>query len=145
MKIKILSPYAKLPTRGSEYAAGYDLYACMDDWSEVTIYPGATCKIGTGIAVQVPHGYFGGIYPRSGLATKLGLRLANSVGVLDEDYTGEVVVALHNDSDTPRTVVNGDRIAQLIIQPYGIVEFEVVESLDETARGEGGFGSTGCR
>lgn len=139
--IKKLSEKATLPTRGSEYAAGYDLYACLDE--DAVIAPGKTAKIGTGISVAVPEGYFGAIFARSGLATKQGLRPANCVGVADSDYRGEYIVALHNDSDEPRTVSNGDRIAQLVVMPFLSCEFEETDELSETQRGSGGFGSTG--
>lgn len=144
MKIQItkLKNGAKLPTRGSEKAAGYDLYACLDCES-IEIAPHTTAKIGTGLAIAVPDGYFGAVFARSGLAAKEGLRPANCVGVCDSDYRGEYIVALHNDSDTTRIVSNGDRIAQLVVMPFLAVEFEEVESLDITARGAGGFGSTG--
>lgn len=133
---------AKVPTAGSERAAGYDLYAAIGEY-DILIPPHGTVKIGTGLSIQPPEGYFGAIYARSGLATKQGLRPANCVGVCDEDYTGEYIVAVHNDSNEERTVCNGDRIAQLVFLPYIPVEFEEVETLDETDRGSGGFGSTG--
>ena len=144
MKIQItkLRENAKIPTRGSEKAAGYDLYACLDA-DKIEIAPHTTAKIGTGLAVAVPDGYFGAVFARSGLAAKEGLRPANCVGVCDSDYRGEYIVALHNDSDTVRTVQNGDRIAQLVVMPFLAVEFQEVDSLDETERGAGGFGSTG--
>ena len=144
MEIKItkLREGAKIPTRGSEKAAGYDLYACLDCES-VEIAPHATVKIGTGLALAVPDGYFGAVFARSGLAAKEGLRPANCVGVCDSDYRGEYIVALHNDSETVRTVNNGDRIAQLVIMPFLAAEFLEVDSLEETERGAGGFGSTG--
>ena len=144
MEIKItkLREGAKIPTRGSEKAAGYDLYACLDCES-VEIAPHATVKIGTGLALAVPDGYFGAVFARSGLAAKEGLRPANCVGVCDSDYRGEYIVALHNDSETVRTVNNGDRIAQLVIMPFLSAEFLEAESLEETERGAGGFGSTG--
>lgn len=132
---------AQAPSRGSSLAAGYDLCACLDDF--VCIPAHCTAKIGTGIAITPPHGYFGAIFARSGLATKQGLRPANCVGVCDEDYTGEYIVALHNDTDEDKYVHNGDRIAQLVFLPYLNADFMVVESLDKTARGAGGFGSTG--
>ena len=137
-----LNPNAKAPTRGSSYAAGYDLYACMqfDSWE---LHPGETFKVGTGIAIQPPEGYFGAIFARSGLATKQGLRPSNCVGVCDEDYTGEYIVAIHNDSNKVQMIRNGDRIAQLVFLPYLDVEFNEVDSLDVTDRGSGGFGSTG--
>ena len=139
--IKKLNPAAQLPLRGSEQAAGYDLRACLEQ--DITIAPGATVLVGTGLAFALPQGYFGGVFARSGLSVKQGLRPANCVGVIDSDYRGECMVALHNDSDTPRTVTNGDRIAQLVILPYLAVDFSEVTELDDTQRGEGGFGSTG--
>ncbi len=141
IQIKKLHANAMLPTRGSSAAAGYDLYACID--GAVTIAPHTTEKIGTGLAVAVPDGYFGAVFARSGLATKQGLRPANCVGVCDADYRGEYIVALHNDTDEPRTVQCGDRIAQLVILPFLPAEFEEIDELSETARGAGGFGSTG--
>lgn len=140
LNIKILEKNAIIPTRGSTYAAGYDLYSCM----QCEIPAGEIKKIKTGIAIELPIGYFGAIYARSGLATKKGLRPANCVGVIDEDYRGEVIVALRNDGDKPQTISCGDRIAQLIIQPYAIVEIKEVDDLSETDRGGGGFGSTGA-
>ena len=142
IQIKKLKPTAKVPTRGSANAAGYDLYACLDDES-VAINPHSTVKIGTGLAVAVPDGYFGAIFARSGLAAKEGLRPANCVGVADSDYRGEYIVALHNDTDFEKTVKNGERIAQLVIMPYLSVEFSETDELDKTERGAGGFGSTG--
>lgn len=141
MKFKKLSPTAQEPTRGSKYAAGYDLSA--DIGSNVIISPHTTIKIGTGIAVELPENTFGAIYARSGIASKEGLRPANCTGVVDEDYRGELVVALHNDSDVMRIVEPGERIAQFVVQPYVSVEFEEVETLSTTVRGEGGFGSSG--
>ena len=142
INVKKLRENATLPTRGSAQAAGYDLYACIDGES-VTIAPHSTEKIGTGLAIAVPDGYFGAIFARSGLAAKRGLRPANCVGVADSDYRGEYIVALHNDTDEPRTVAAGERIAQLVVMPYLSVEFTEVADLDETERGAGGFGSTG--
>ena len=142
VKFTKLKPTAKTPTRGSSYAAGYDLYACMNLESYM-LHPGETFKIGTGIAIQPPAGYFGAIFARSGLATKQGLRPANCVGCCDEDYRGEYIVAVHNDSSHAQIIHDGDRIAQLVFLPYLDVEFEEVDSLDETDRGSGGFGSTG--
>lgn len=145
MKIRIKKIYegATLPTRGSEYAAGYDLYARPDNLGQQRVEPGQTVKIGTGICVEIPNGYFGAIFARSGLATKQGLRPANCVGVIDSDYRGEVIVALHNDSGVCKTVREGDRIAQLVIIPYLPVEFEEADDLNGTVRGKCGFGSTG--
>lgn len=141
IKIKKLKDNAQIPTRGSEYAAGYDLYACIDEL--ITITPHSTEKIGTGLAIEIPHGYFGAVFARSGLATKKGLRPANAVGVCDEDYRGEYIVALHNDMDEPMTVEPFERIAQLVILPYLSVEFKEVNELSDTDRGSNGFGSTG--
>ena len=141
IQIKKLKANAVIPTRGSAYAAGYDLYACLD--REVSIAAGETVKIGTGLSIAVPEGYFGAIFARSGLAAKEGLRPANCVGVADSDYRGEYIVALHNDSSVTRTVTPGERIAQLVIMPFLSVTFEEAENLEETERGEGGFGSTG--
>ncbi len=141
IQIKKLNENATIPTRGSDRAAGYDLYACLEN--EVTIGAGETVKIGTGLSIAVPEGYFGAIFARSGLAAKEGLRPANCVGVADSDYRGEYIVALHNDSEVSRVVTPGERIAQLVVMPYLSVEFEEVASLDETERGAGGFGSTG--
>lgn len=141
IKFKKLRAGAVTPTRGSAYAAGYDLYACLDN--TVTIAPGETAMISTGLSMAVPEGYFGAVFARSGLASKQGLRPANCVGVCDSDYRGEYTVALHNDSALPREVANGDRIAQLVVMPFLEVEFEEAEELSETERGAGGFGSTG--
>ena len=139
MKFKFLTDTATEPN---------DLYAdscnggLRNGWSLI-IQPNETVKVGTGIAVAIPDGYFGGIYARSGLATKKGLAPANKVGVIDSDYRGEIIVALHNHSTVPQTISQGERIAQLIIQPYTSVEWEEAEELDSTERGDGGFGSTG--
>ena len=141
IQLKKLKENALLPTRGSEHAAGYDLYACLEE--DVLIAPGQTVKIGTGLAVAVPEGVFGAVFARSGLASKEGLRPANCVGVCDSDYRGEYIIALHNDSGMERTVRHGDRIAQLVILPFLPAKFEECDSLPETARGAGGFGSTG--
>ena len=141
VQVKKLREGAVLPTRGSEKAAGYDLYACLEE--AVVIPPHGNVKIGTGLAVAVPDGYFGAVFARSGLAAKQSLRPANCVGVCDADYRGEYIVALHNDTDDVRTIAHGERIAQLVVMPYLAVEFDEVEELDATARGEGGFGSTG--
>lgn len=142
VKFKKLDARATTPTKGSASAAGYDLYAIIENES-VTFAGGVTVKINTGICMEIPEGYFGAIYARSGLATKKGLRPANCVGVVDSDYRGEIIVALHNDGDEMQTIASGDRIAQLVITPYLPVEFEEVDELDTTPRGVGGFGSTG--
>ena len=141
IKIKKLTETAVIPTRGSEHAAGYDLYADIQE--PVVIKPHQTEKIGTGLAVEIPEGYFGAIFARSGLAAKQSLRPANCVGVCDSDYRGEYMVALHNDSDTEQVIQAKDRIAQLVVMPYLAVEFDEVEELEKTERGTGGFGSTG--
>lgn len=139
MKIKLLSDKAKIPTKGSEYAAGWDLYAA----TSIIILPHDTAKISTDIALEIPNGYFGAIFARSGLATKQGLRPANCTGVIDADYRGPVVVALHNDSDEIRFISEGDRIAQLVFIPYSSWDWEVVNELSDTERNASGFGSTG--
>ena len=141
IQLKKLSESALLPVRGSEYAAGYDLFSDID--SDVSIAPHETKLIGTGISVAIPDGYFGGIYARSGLSTKEGLRPANCTGVIDSDYRGEIKVPVHNDSNGIRVISPNQKIAQMIIQPFLSVEFEEVDSLDDTARGNNGFGSTG--
>ena len=164
IKAKRLSDTAKLPTYGSEKAACCDLYADLSDHcitlnpdvevrnisgnengtiKRVGIAPHSTIKIPTGWAFQPPEGYAGFIYARSGLATKNGLRPSNCVGVCDEDYSGEYIVAIHNDTDDYQFINNGDRIAQLEFRPYEQAEFELVDELDETERGASGFGSTG--
>ena len=142
IEVKKLRPKAKMPTRGSEQAAGYDLYACLDGES-LTLAPHTTEKVPTGLSMAVPDGYFGAIFARSGLAAKQGLRPSNCVGVCDSDYRGEYIVALHNDSDLPQTIADGDRIAQLVVLPYLSVSFEETDELNETVRGAGGFGSSG--
>ena len=134
---------AKVPERGSKFAAGYDLSACIPDMERVIIHPGETVKIPTGLAFAYPEGYFGAVCARSGLATKCGLAPANKIGILDEDYRGEVFIALHNHSSEVQVVNHGDRIAQLILLPYLNVDFVESDKLDETERGEGGFGSSG--
>ena len=141
-KIKKLKENAVIPKKAFPYDAGFDLSACLD-CDSVSIPVGKTIKIGTGLAIAVPNGYFGGIFARSGLSTKQGLRPANCVGVLDSSYRNEVIVPLYNDSDAVRIVKTGDRIAQLIILPVYDTNMEVVDELDETDRGLGGFGSSG--
>ena len=142
VNIKKLSTTAKIPTHGSKEAAGYDLYADISE-DFVIIEPHTTKKIPTGLSIAIPDGYFGAIFARSGLATKEGLRPANAVGVIDQDYRGEIIVALHNDTNHERFVNKGSRIAQLVIIPYLAVKFNEVDKLNTTSRGEGGFGSTG--
>lgn len=139
--VKKLREGAILPTFGSPEAAGADLYACLEQ--DVTIAPGETAFIPTGLAMELPRGYAGLIYARSGLACKRGLAPANKVGVVDCDYRGEFVVALHNHGAQAQTISTGERIAQLVVTPVLIPEYIEVESLSETQRGAGGFGSTG--
>ena len=165
IKFKKLKLNAIVPTQGSEYAAGYDLYACIDE--PITIQPHETVKIGTGIAITPPKfeyfvpsyeytntkqiihtdiktlNTFGAVFARSGLATKKGLRPANAVGVCDIDYTGEYIVALHNDTNIPQTVEPNERIAQLVFIPYVTDTWQEVDKLEETKRGNCGFGSSG--
>ena len=143
VNIKKLNEKAIAPTYGSEYAAGADLYACIDE--DITILPNETKLIKTGLAIEVPVGYGAFIYARSGLASKRGLAPANKVGVVDSDYRGEVMVALHNHSSEAQTVAVGERIAQMVIAPFLKADFEVVNELSDTARGSGGFGSTGTK
>lgn len=140
VKIKRLHESATLPTYGTELSAGADLYNLNE---AVTVLPHETVLIHTGIALEIPEGYAGLVYARSGLATKRGLAPANKVGVIDADYRGEVMVALHNHSETAATVEAGERIAQLVIAPFLKVEYELADELSDTARGAGGFGSTG--
>lgn len=141
VKIRKLRPAAIIPHIGIGNAAGYDLSACINE--KVTIQPGETVKIGTGLSVELPSNVFGAIFARSGLATKKGLRPANCVGVCDPDYRGEYIVAIHNDSNEERTIMPGDRIAQLVFLPCLPVDMQEVTNLSDTERGSGGFGSTG--
>lgn len=141
VNIKKLNEKATIPTYGSQYAAGADLYACIDE--AVTINPGETQFIGTGIAMEIPQGYAGLIYARSGLSCKKGIAPANKVGVVDADYRGEITVALHNHSLEAKTIEPNERIAQMVITPFLAASFSEVENLSDTVRGEGGFGSTG--
>ena len=143
VKIKKLRENAVIPTYGSEFAAGADLYACLDD--ALTIEPSETKLIPTGIALSIPAGFAGLIYARSGLASKKGLAPANKVGVVDSDYRGEVMVALHNHGKQAQTVEPGERLAQMVIAPYITANFILSDELDDTVRGEGGFGSTGSK
>ena len=141
---KKLHENAILPTRGTALAAGVDLYALLPDGQEsAAVPPQGKYLFPTGIAVEIPEGYVGLVFARSGIATKRQLAPANCVGVIDADYRGECTVALHNDTDAPRTVAPGDRIAQLVILPFLAAEFSDADTLDETDRGAGGFGSTG--
>lgn len=147
MKAKInfkkLDDRATIPTYGSEFSAGADLYAVCD--SDITIQSGKTVLIHTGLAMEIPEGYGGFIFARSGLASKKGLAPANKVGVVDSDYRGEIMVALHNHSNEDKTISHGERIAQLVIMPYLAAEFTECEELSDTVRGQGGFGSTGSK
>ena len=141
VKIKKLNKSAIIPTRGSNQAAGYDLYACVD--TPVNIPAHCTEKIPTGLAIEIPDGYFGGIFARSGLATKRGLRPSNCCGVVDSDYRGNVIVALHNDTNEEKLIMPGERIAQLVVLPYLPIIFEEVDALSDTGRGDKGFGDIG--
>lgn len=141
VKIKKLNEKAKMPTYGTEFSAGADLYACLD--KSVTLAPGETVFIKTGLSMEVGEGFGIFIFARSGLSIKQGLAPANKVGVVDSDYRGEVVVALHNHDSVERTVENGDRVAQMVVLPYYKAKFEEVDALSDTIRGVGGFGSTG--
>ena len=141
INIKRLSETARLPERGSEYAAGYDLFADLD--GDVEIPPHTTYMVNTGVAMEIPEGYWGGVFARSGLSAKENLRPANCVGVVDADYRGPICVALHNDGDVVRTITPGQKIAQMVVVPFLSVEFEEVAELSETVRGAGGVGSTG--
>lgn len=144
IKIKKLHKDAVIPTRGSDYAAGYDLYVCLKDGEDEIVIPAhCTRKVGTGLAMELPHNYFGAIFPRSGTATKKGIRMANCTAVIDEDYRGEWILPLHNDTDVPVFIKNGERVAQMILLPYEVINFTEVDELTETERGAGGFGSTG--
>ena len=141
VRVKLLREGAKLPRYGSVEAAGADLHACLD--TPVTIAPGETAFIPTGIALEVPKGCAGLVYARSGMACKRGLAPANKVGVIDSDYRGEITVVLHNHGTASQTIENGERIAQFIITPVLQPAYELAENLEDTARGMGGFGSTG--
>lgn len=144
IRIKKLNDTAIIPTLGSIEAAGCDIYAnLVEDAGSVTIAPGATHFVKTGIAMEIPKQYAGFIYARSGLASKRGLRPANCVGVIDSDYRGEIMVALHNDSQIEQTINHGERIAQMVIGPYVRPEFIEADDLTDTDRGDGGFGHTG--
>lgn len=141
MNIKKLDQRATTPTYGSEFSAGADLYACLD--GDVVISPSKTVLIHTGIAMEIPEGLVGLVYARSGLASKKDLAPANKVGVIDSDYRGEIMVALHNHGTEERVVSHGERIAQIVFTPYMSADFVEVDELNETVRGKGGFGSTG--
>ena len=141
IKIKRLNERAKIPTFGTEFSAGADLY-CAEE-HEISVCSGQKCSIGTGISMEIPEGYVGLVFARSGLACKNGLRLCNSVGVIDADYRGEIKVVLHNDSEYVREIKPGERVAQMIVMPYPKVSFIEVEELSDTVRGASGFGGTG--
>ena len=141
--VKKLRSGAKLPTYGSEFAAGADLYACLEE--PVTIRPHETFLVPTGLSLEIPVGWAGMIHARSGMATKRDLAPANKVGVIDSDYRGEIMVSLHNHGEKEQTVEPGERIAQLVIMPYLTAQFFEAETLSDTVRGEGGFGSTGTK
>lgn len=141
VRFKKLSENAVVPSYGTAYSAGADLYSAMQE--DVIIAPETTKFIKTGIAIEIPEGLVGLIYARSGMACKKGLAPANKVGVIDSDYRGEIMVALYNHSDSSVTVASGDRIAQLVLTPYIKADFEEADELDDTVRGDGGFGSTG--
>ena len=141
VNFKRLNENAIVPTYGSEFSAGADLYAC--EGGEVTIEAGETRLIHTGLALEIPEGYAGLIYARSGIATKRGLAPANKVGVIDSDYRGEIMVSLYNHSSSAQTIADGERVAQLVITPFLKVEYTEADELSDTVRGSGGFGSTG--
>lgn len=143
VKFVKLAPDAQAPTQGSDWAAGFDLHAYFTHDEFITLAPGEVRKISTGIAIALPQYTFGAIYARSGLATKCGLAPANKVGVIDADYRGPIIIAIKNESDMVQTIEHGERIAQLVVQPYVPVTFVETDSIGTTARGEGGFGSTG--
>ena len=141
VRIKKLRPDAVVPTYGSEFSAGADLYACEEN--TVTVAPHETVLVHTGLSFEIPEGFGGFIYARSGLASKKGLAPANKVGVIDADYRGEVMVSLHNHTNMPQSVEPGERVAQMVIAPFLKADFVVADTLSDTVRGEGGFGSTG--
>ena len=143
VKVKLLKPGAKMPVYGTEFSAGADLCACLEQ--AVTLEPGETRLISIGISMEIPVGYAGFVFARSGLATKRHLAPANKVGVIDSDYRGEFFVPLRNHGPIPQTIEPGERIAQMILMPYMAANFLEAESLSDTLRGEGGFGSTGTK
>ena len=160
IEIKKNSNEAKLPTQGSTYAAGWDLYADLSkrfstgrqanyyDYPDgsatrLEIFPHSTMMVSTGISMAIPEGYWGGIYARSGLATKVSLRPANCVGVIDSDYRGDIIVALHNDSDESRFIAHNERIAQFVLERVNPINWIEVDDLDDTDRGTDGFGKSG--
>ncbi|MGN0612004.1 MAG: dUTP diphosphatase [Ruminiclostridium sp.] len=141
IKVKKLNDKAKLPERATELSAGADIYACIDN--DITLNPGERKLIATGFALAVPAGYGGFVFPRSGLSSKHGVSLSNCVGVIDSDYRGELKVPMIHHGTEPYVIKNGERIAQLVIMPIDTSEFVFCDELDDTQRGEGGFGSTG--
>lgn len=143
VKLKKLTDNAIIPTYGTEFSAGADLYAAIEE--DICINPGETQFINTGIALEIPVGLVGLVYARSGMACKKGVAPANKVGVIDSDYRGEIMVALHNHSSSSVTVSCGERIAQLVLTPYITASFEETDTLEDSVRGEGGFGSTGTK
>lgn len=143
VNFKKLDSNGKMPVYGTEYAAGADLYACIPE--AVTIAPGDTFLVKTGIAVEIPEGFVGLVFARSGLAAKKGLAPANKVGVIDSDYRGEIMVGLYNHSGIEALVEPGERVAQMVITPYLTAEYTEVMELSDSVRGEGGFGSTGMK
>ena len=143
VKVKKLSPNARLPVYGTAFSAGADLCACLD--APVTLQAAETTLISIGISMEIPEGYAGLVFARSGLATKCNLAPANKVGVIDSDYRGEFFVPLHNHGAVPQTIEHGERIAQMILTPYLTAKFIEAETLSDTVRGEGGFGSTGVK
>lgn len=143
IRFKKLKEKAQVPQYGTEYAAGADLYACLEE--PLTIPAGTTAFVPTGLAMEIPQGLVGLVYARSGLACKKGLAPANKVGVIDSDYRGEIMVALHNHSQEAVTIDAGERVAQMVIAPYVFAEYEEVQELQDTSRGTGGFGSTGSK
>ena len=143
IRFKKLDENAKMPYYGSEYAAGADLYACMEE--PLTIAAGTTEFVHTGLAMEIPVGLVGLVYARSGLACKKGLAPANKVGVIDSDYRGEIMVALHNHSAEDITIEPGERVAQMVIAPYVFAQYEEAEELEDTVRGDGGFGHSGTK
>ena len=143
VRIKKVDDRAVVPTYGSEYSAGADLYAILDEGLE--ILPHTTSFIHTGISIEIPEGYCGLIFARSSMGAKRGLAPANKVGVIDSDYRGEIMVALHNHGNEPQVIEHGDRVAQMVFVPYYMADFVLVDELDDTVRGAGGFGSTGTK
>lgn len=142
MNIRKLSDLAHIPTKADDDSAGFDLYAVVAD-GEATVLPGQTLTVGSGYAFEIPQGYFGGVFPRSGISTKHGIRLSNCVAVIDSSYRGEVKIPLYNDSGSAYTVRNGDRVAQLIIIPYHRETLVETDKLSDTDRGDQGFGHSG--